>query len=47
MAFVGYFVRYLVIALILAAVALLGVFTGKNLRGRKDAKNADENHSAE
>ena len=31
--------QYLVIFLILVALAVLGVFTGKALRKRKDAKN--------
>ncbi len=47
MAFLGYFLRYVVIALILAAVALLGIFTGKSLRKHKDAKTADEKRTAE
>lgn len=46
MAFLGWFVHYFVIALILAAVAGLGLFTGKKLRLRKNAKIADESKSA-
>lgn len=41
MAFLGWFVRYFVIALILAVVAGLGFLTGKKLRQRKDAKTAE------
>lgn len=47
MAFLGWFIRYLIIALILAAVAGLGIFTGKKLRTRKDEKTAGEHPSAE
>lgn len=47
MAFLGWFLQYFVIALILAAVAGLGLFTGKKLRLRKNAKTAAENQAAE
>jgi hypothetical protein len=47
MAFLGWFIRYLIIALILAAVAGLGIFTGKKLRTRKDEKTAGGHPSAE
>lgn len=46
MALVGWFVHYFVIALILAAIAGLGLFTGKKLRERKDAKTAAEDEAA-
>ncbi|MDD6307597.1 MAG: vanadium nitrogenase [Clostridiales bacterium] len=46
MAFLGWFVHYFVIALILAAIAGLGLFAGKKLRERKDAKTAVENEAA-
>ena len=46
MAFLGWFVRYFVIALILAAIAGLGLFTGKKLRERKDEKTVAEDVSA-
>lgn len=41
MAFLGWFVHYFVIALILAVIAGLGFLTGKKLRQRKDAKTAE------
>lgn len=40
MAFVTSFIQYAVILILLAGIAVLGVFTGKKLRDRKDAKNA-------
>lgn len=40
MAFVASFLQYFIIMVILAAVAVVGVFTGKKLRDNKDAKNA-------
>ncbi len=40
MAFVTSFIQYAVILILLAGLAVLGVFTGKKLRDRKDAKNA-------
>ena len=39
MAFVASFLQYFIIMVILAAVAVAGVFTGKKLRDNKDAKN--------
>lgn len=39
MAFLGSFIQYVVILIILAAVAVGGIFTGKALRKRKDAKD--------
>lgn len=40
MAFLASLIKYVVIAVILAALAVAGVFTGKKLRDRKDAKDA-------
>ena len=40
MAFVASFLQYFVIMVLLAAIAVAGVFVGKKLRDRKDAKNA-------
>ena len=40
MAFLSSFLQYFIIMVILAAVAVAGVFTGKKLRANKDAKNA-------
>lgn len=40
MAFLGSFLQYVIIMLILVAVAVAGVFTGKKLRDNKDAKKA-------
>jgi hypothetical protein len=42
MAFLGSFLQYAVILIILVAVAGLGIFTGKKLRDNKDAKKAAE-----
>ena len=42
MAFVASFFQYFIILVILAAIACLGVFVGKKLRDRKDAKKAAE-----
>lgn len=42
MAFLGSFVQYIVILLILAAIAVGGVFFGKYLRNKKDAKEASD-----
>lgn len=42
MAFLGWFVRYLFVFLILAVVAGLGIFTGKKLSDRKTAQNAQD-----
>ena len=38
MAFVASFLQYFIIMVLLAAIAVAGVFVGKKLRGRKDAK---------
>lgn len=40
MAFVGLFLKYVIILVLLVVVAILGVFAGKKLRDNKDAKNA-------
>ena len=42
MAFLGSFLQYVIILLILVAIAGLGIFAGKKLRDRKDAKNTAE-----
>ena len=42
MAFLASFLQYFIIMVILAAVAVAGVFTGKKLRDNKDAKKAAE-----
>ncbi len=42
MAFLGWLVHYLLIFVVLAAVALLGVFAGKKWRESSDAKKAGE-----
>lgn len=47
MAFFGWFVRYLVIFLILAAIAGLGIFAGKKWSDSKEAKKAKESKSLE
>ncbi len=41
-AFLGSFLQYVIVMVILAAVAVGGVFAGKKLRERKDAKLAAE-----
>ena len=38
MAFITSFLQYFIIMVILAGVAVAGVFTGKKLRDNKDAK---------
>lgn len=43
MAVVGVFLKYVIIMLILAAIGIAGVFAGKKLRERKDAKQALDN----
>ena len=40
MAFLGSFLQYLIIMIILVAVAVCGVLVGKALRKRKDKKEA-------
>lgn len=47
MAFFGWFVHYLLIFVILAVVAGLGIFAGKKLSDRKMAKKADEAKDSE
>ncbi|MGN0142914.1 MAG: vanadium nitrogenase [Roseburia sp.] len=42
MAFLGWFLQYVIIFIILVAVAGVGIFVGKKLRDRKDAKAAAE-----
>ena len=42
MAFLAKFLEYIIIMVILAAVAAAGVFAGKKLRDKKDAKKANE-----
>ncbi len=40
MAFLGSFLQYLITLVILAAIGMAGIFAGKALRVRKDAKTA-------
>lgn len=47
MAFLGWFVHYLLIFVILAAVAGLGIFAGKKLSDRSAAKKAAETGSTD
>ena len=47
MAFLASFLQYAIIMVILAAIAVAGVFAGKVLRARKDAKTAAEAGEAE
>ena len=42
MAFLSSFLQYFIIMVILAAVAVAGVFTGKKLSDRKKAQAAEE-----
>lgn len=42
MAFLGSFLQYVIILIVLAAIAGLGIFAGKKLRDRKDKKSAAE-----
>ncbi|MDE6904441.1 MAG: vanadium nitrogenase [Lachnospiraceae bacterium] len=42
MAFVATLLRYVITLFVMAVVAGLGIFTGKKLRDRKDAKTAEE-----
>ncbi|MCI9125309.1 MAG: vanadium nitrogenase [Eubacterium sp.] len=39
-AFIGSFLQYTIEMVILAAIAVAGVFTGRKLRKNKDAKSA-------
>lgn len=47
MAFLGWFVHYLLIFVVLAAVAGLGIFAGKRMSDKKAAKAAEEAANAE
>ena len=47
MAFLGWFVHYVLIFVVLVVVAGLGIFAGKKLSDRKDAKNAGETGNVE
>lgn len=47
MAFFGWFVHYLLIFVILAAVAGLGIFVGKKMSDKKNAKAAEESADTE
>ena len=47
MAFLASFLQYAIIMVILAAIAVAGVFAGQALRARKDAKTAAEAGEAE
>lgn len=42
MAFIATLLRYLITLAVMVVVAGLGIFTGKKLRERKDAKTAGE-----
>ena len=46
MAFLGSFLQYAIIMVILAAIALAGFFAGKKLRENKDPKAAAEADTA-
>ncbi len=41
MAFLGWFVHYLLVFVVLAAVAGLGIFAGKKLSDKKSAKQEE------
>lgn len=47
MAFFGWFVHYLLVFVILVAVAGLGIFAGKKLSDRKKAQAAEEINAEE
>ena len=47
MAFLGWFVHYVLIFVVLVVVAGLGIFAGKKLSDRTDAKNAGETGNVE
>ena len=40
MLFLGYFLQYVIIMLVLAAIGVAGALVGKKLRQNKDAKQA-------
>ncbi len=42
MAFLGWFVHYVLVFVVLAAVAVLGIFAGKKWSDHKTAKTAQE-----
>lgn len=44
MLFLGQFLQYVIIMLILAAIGVAGIFAGKKLRQNKDAKQALNSH---
>lgn len=44
MLFLGQFLQYVIIMLILAAIGVAGIFVGKKLRQNKDAKQALDSH---
>lgn len=44
-AFINEFLSYLLLVIIMGAIAVCGVFTGKKLRDRKNAKAAAETAS--
>ncbi|MCF2642558.1 vanadium nitrogenase [Roseburia hominis] len=44
MLFLGQFLQYVIIMLILAAIGVAGIFVGKKLRQKKDAKQALDSH---
>lgn len=43
MPFLASFLQYAVILILLAAIAVGGIFFGRFLRGKKDAKEASQN----
>lgn len=43
MTFLGYFLQYVIIMVILAAIGIAGACVGKKLRIQKDAKQSLEN----
>lgn len=47
MAFLASFIKYLLTLVFMVIVAGIGIFTGKKLRDRKDAKAASEVSDAE
>jgi hypothetical protein len=46
-AFLGSFLQYLIVMILLAAIGVLGAFAGKKLRDHKDAKLAETAASEE
>lgn len=47
MAFLASFLQYLIILVILAAIAFAGILTGKKLRENKNAKSAQTSGASE